>query len=306
MQRRLQFPSGLLPMEYPAEPICHCWYNLTMPTIIQQLPTVLFILVLFSVYGALVRQGRIVDRNVLWTGIVVGILSVGTTLLLWLPYYQQGLPLLLFLMNPMAMLLCTGLCVYLAYRNQIVEDVAYYTLGDTKVIVRVAPAQRMPDAHALILPTDTTLRMVDGIASSFGMVTGGALSSELKKLGPVPEGKVVETGGGKTAVERIFHVAVGDNLRPVRPDVLRRGVEAGMAAAKKRGAESVVLPVAAMRGLTLEETAEVMIGGLMKHRKAFAEIVIVILNIRDRNMVAETAKKRLLAEGAVGISPVHQ
>jgi hypothetical protein len=272
-----------------------------MPSVLQQLPVVVFILALFSVYGALVRQGRIVDRNVIWVGLAVGILAVGATALYWLPFLRQGLPLVLFLLNPSAMFLVSGLCIFLAYRNQVVEDVAYYTLGDTKVIVRVAPAQRMPDAHALVLPTDTSLRMVDGIAASFGMVTGGALSGELKKLSPVPEGKVVESGGGKTAVESIFHVAVSDNFRDVRPDVLRRGVEAGMSAAKKRGAESVVIPIAALRGLTLEETAEIMVGGMMKHRKAFAEIVVVILNLRDRNVVADTAKKRLLAEGAVSV-----
>ncbi|MDX1935229.1 MAG: macro domain-containing protein [Capsulimonadales bacterium] len=274
-----------------------------MPSISQQLPTVLFILALFGVYGALVRQGRIQDRNVLWVGIVVGLLAVGATAYYWYPYYRAGLALPLFLLNPTAMLLCAGFCVYLAYRSQLTEDVAFYTLGDTKVIVRVAPAQRVPDAHALILPTDTSLRMADGIAASFGMVTGGALSGELKKLGPVPEGKVVETSGGKTAVERIFHVAVADNLRPVRPDVLRRGVEAAAAAAGKRGAESLVLPVAVLRGLTLEETAEVMVAGLIKHHKAFAEIVIVILHIRDRNLIADVVRKRLGTEGAIPIGP---
>ena len=276
-----------------------------LPTTAQQLPTLLFVLSLFGVYGVLVRQGRIKDKNVLWIGGAVGLLSMAATFLLWLPAYLHGLPLSLALINPFFMLLCAIGCVFAAYRSQIIEDVAVYTLGDTKIIVRVCPSQRIPDAHALILPTDTTLRLRDGIAGHFGLITGGALSQELRTLGPAQEGQVVETSGGRTAVERIFHVAVSDNFRPVRPDVLRHGIESAAQAAQSMGAESVVLPIAVLHGLTVSEAAEIMVAGLLKQRRAFAEVVIAILNPGDKKVVAEIVKRRLLSEGGVGL-PVEK
>jgi hypothetical protein len=266
---------------------------------VGQIPFVLIILALFAAYGVLVRRGTIKEGAIIGAGTVVGALAVALTIAYWWPMYQRGLPLSLFLVNPVAMTFCAIWCIALAYRSQRVEDIATHVVGDTKVIVRVCPPSRLPDADALLLPTNTTLQMSENIAGLVGTATGPAVAQEIRGSGPVGPLKVVPSGGGNLEVGHIYHVAVNDYLRPVNQAQLRRGIEHAALQARKANAESVIVPIAPMRGLNIPQVTEALAGGVLKQRKAFAEIVVAVLSPRlTREVAAEVARQVAALEAA--------
>jgi hypothetical protein len=264
-----------------------------------QIPFVLLILALFAAYGVLVRRGTIKEGAIIGTGTVVGVLAVALTIGYWWPMYQRGLPLSLFLVNPIAMTLCALWCITLAYRSQRVEDIATHVVGDTKVIVRICPPSRLPDADALLLPTNTTFQMTENIAGQVSMATGQAVYQEIRGSAPVGLLKVVQSGGGNLEVDRIYHVAVNDYMRPVNQAQLRRGIEQAALQARKSNAESVIVPIAPMRGLNTQQVTDAVAGGVLKQRKAFAEIVVAVLSPRfGQEVAAEVARQISSLEGA--------
>lgn len=259
-----------------------------------------FSIVLFFGWGALVRRGRITGRNILWSGFAVGLLAMGASALMqWPDYAARKVPLAFLLLNVALMGWVTVFCVVMLYRNQRSEDIATFTVGDTKIIVRVASISRIPDAQAMLLPNTTNLKMADGVAGLVSLATGSAVQKELSRLGPVGMGKVVQTGGGDSKVGRIFHVAVSDALKPVDATQLRKGIEAAAQQARKASAESIVAPIGPLRGLPVEAAAEAIIGGVLRQRKAFAEIVFLVLEGRHGNAVRAAAEKAVASlEGA--------
>jgi len=252
----------------------------------SQIPYAVFVVALFVGYGILVRRRVFEGRNILLAGAVVGVLAVGAATLNALPQ-RAVLPWPLLLVNPIMMGLVTVYCVWFSYRQQRVEDVATLLVGDTKIIVRVCSAFRIPDADALLLPTSTSMRMLGGVPGLVGIASGGASEREARKNAPVGLGKVVATGGGRLAVARIFHVAVYDVGRGVDENALRRGIESAGQQARKSGAESVVVPVGAYRPLPVARVAAVCAEAVLKQRRAFAEIVFVVLEPRDAGVVVE-------------------
>jgi hypothetical protein len=270
-----------------------------MQNLASQIPFVVLILALFAAYGVLVRRGTIKDNNIIGAGVIVGALAVALTVAYWWPMYQQGLPLSLFLVNPIAMTFCAIWCITLAYRSQRVEDIATHVVGDTKVIVRVCPPSRLPDADALLLPTNTTFQMTENIAGQIGTATGPEVYEEIRGSAPVGLLKVVQSASGKLEVDRIYHVAVNDYLRPVNQTQLRRGIEQAALQARKANAESIIVPIAPMRGLSIPQVTDAVAGGVLKQRKAFAEIVVAVLSPRiGREVAAEVAHQIAVLEGA--------
>lgn len=257
----------------------------------------LFILVLFIGYGSLVRRGVVSGKGIIGAGVVVTLLATAAAAYNLYPAYRSGqLPLVLFLFNPLLMTFVSALCVFFSYRQQQTEDLVTLAVGDSKIIVRFCPPARIPDADALLLPTVTTLRMLEGLAGSVGMGAGRETMREATRHAPVNLGKVVTTGPGQLAVGRIYHVAVGDPLRPVDEVKLRRGMESAAQQARKGGAESVAVPVGSVRGLTLSQSVSAIAGGVLRHHKPFAEIVFVVFEPRHRREIAEVIQRLVEVE----------
>ncbi len=264
---------------------------------LSQIPYAIFVIALFVGYGILVRRRVFEGRNILLAGAVVGVLAVAAATLNALPQ-RTVLPLPLLLINPLMMGIVTVYCVWFSYRQQRVEDVATLAVGDTKVIVRVCSAFRIPDADALLLPTSTAMRMLGGVPGAIGIASGGAAEREARQSAPVGMGKVIATSGGRLAVARIFHVAVYDAGRGVDENALRKGVESAAQQARKSGAESVVLPVGAYRPLSAARVAAVVAEGVLKQRRAFAEIVFVALEPRDADAIVQAVTSAVEAAQA--------
>ena len=114
---------------------------------------------------------------------------------------------------------------------------------------------------------------------------------EAQKAAPAANGRVVATGAGKLNVAQIFHAVVGVPMAAVKADTLRKGMESAANYARKANAESIVVPLASLRGLPFVESATATINGVMKHRKAFAEIVFVVAGGRDEKLAVALANK---------------
>jgi hypothetical protein len=264
-----------------------------MPTIWSQLPLVLIVLGLFFGFAVAVRRGVVTGKAIIGVGALVSALAIGAWVVYWLPIVQAGLPIPLLITYIAPMAVASVWAVWTAYRSQLVADVATHTVGDTKIIVRVCGAQKIPDADSLLLPTTTSLRMIDGLPGTVGFVAGAAVQKEAIQQGPVGMGKIVATGPGKLGVGRILHVAVSDPLKPVDENRLRKGMEGAAQQARKLNSESIAVTVGAMRGLTVQEAASAIVGGVLKQRKAFAEIVFLTFTGRDGKDVAAVVAKEI-------------
>ena len=260
----------------------------------SQIPYVLFVLTLFFVYGKLVRRGVIAGRAILAVGALVGAVAAAASFFNIPAETRRALPLALVLLGPGTMAICALVCVAFAYRAQQVRDLATFALGDTKISVRYAPAIRV-EADALLLPATTTLRMLGGAAGAVGTAAGSAVQKAALSSAPAGMGKVIATGGGRLNVGRIFHAVVQEPLRPVEEANLRRGLENAAQQARKAGAHVVAVPVGALRGLTLERVAAVTVEALLKHRRAFAEIVFVALEMRAGPALREAVERAVSA-----------
>jgi len=241
-------------------------------------PYFFFVISIFLVYGALVRRGTVAGKGILWWGAAFGLVAVIAVVL---QNQRAGAPLPFVVLNGVMMAAAATFCVVFSYRQQRVVDLATFTLGDSKVIVRQCPPGKLPDADALLLPAVTTLRMLGGIIGPVGLAAGLEVEKAAAAQGPVGPEKVVETGPGKLAVGRIYHAAVNDPGKPADPGRLKRAMGHAALAARRAGAESVVVPVGFYGRLPASKMATAAAEGVLKQRRAFAEVVFVVLEARD-------------------------
>lgn len=261
---------------------------------VSQLPYALFIIALFLAYGHLVRRGVFAGRNIVFAGIVVGLIAAGASHFQVPAAVRAQTPWPVLLIGPLLMLACSAVCVAFAYRAQQVVEAARFDVGDTTVIVRYSPAGRI-EADALILPALTTLRMLGGVPGAVGIAAGASVEREALAQAPVNLGKIVRTGGGRLAVEHVFHAAVGEPLRGVDAATLRRALESATQQARKAGAETLAVPVGSLRGLDLGRVAGVTADAVLKQRRAFSQIVFVALDVRSVATVRAAVERAVAA-----------
>jgi O-acetyl-ADP-ribose deacetylase (regulator of RNase III) len=257
----------------------------------SQIPYILFVLVLFLAYGSLVRRGIVTGRAILYVGALVALAAAAASYLN-LPFrLRHEAPVALTLIPPLTMALCAAVCVGLAYRMQQVTDLVAFPLGDTHIIVRAGPVTGVT-ADALLVPAETTLRMSGGAAARMvGAVGGRAIEKEAHPSAPAGLGKVVTTGGGRLAIHRILHAVVFEPGHRVDERALRRGMENAAQQARKAGAETVVVPIGYLPGMTTGQVALATGEAVLKYQRAFAEIVFLALEPRQAALVREAVER---------------
>ena len=261
--------------------------------LLPQLPFLITILAVFISYGIMVRREVLTGNRIWQGGIVIGLIAVGLAALndrLNL-HLQPGMSPTTYLLTPSAMAFCSLYCVFVSYRMQRASDLATWIMGDTKIILRICPASKLPDAHALILPTGTRLEMQNGIPAQVKNAGGEAIATAAGKFAPVGLGKVITTEAGTLAVENIYHVAVYEAGKPVKVDILKRFVTQALLNARKDGTESICIPLGAYPGLSVESSTIALAEVILKQHKAFAEIVLCIFEARDDREVAGAIRK---------------
>ena len=245
----------------------------------------LIILAVFLLYGSSVRKGIVRGSAILWAGVFAGAIAVGIYAFDMLPLYRAGAPIWMAALPPLMMAGLAAFCVAMSYHQQRVRDIATFTAGDTKVIVRVCPPIAIPDADALLLPVSTALRGNDAITRMALSAAGPQVTDALAKQGPVGMGKVISTVGGALSVGHIFHAAIADAGRPTDGARLKRGIENAAQQARKAGAESLAVPLGQLTGLAMQDSLAIPIDAVLRQRKAFAEVVFVVFEPRTASLV---------------------
>ena len=264
------------------------------PQIGTQLPYALFIVALFFAYGQAVRRGRIAGRAILGVGALVGVIAVAASFFQFSPDVRAQTPLGYLLVSPIVMALCAAFCVAMAYRSQKVEELGRHSVGDTTVIARYSPASRI-EADAILLAAPTTLRMLGGVSGALSVAGGTAIEREARQSAPANPGRVVQTTGGRLAVDHIFHAVAYQPLRPVEEAPLRRALENAAQQARKAGAETLAVPVGVLPGLPPDRVARIVTDAVLKHRRAFAEISFVALDVRGGQTLARAVAEAVAA-----------
>ncbi|MBC8140562.1 MAG: macro domain-containing protein [Armatimonadetes bacterium] len=256
---------------------------MNLQALLPQLPFLLVTLFAFVAYGTMVRREILTGAKIWQGGVVIGLIAVALSLLndQLNIRFPEGTPISAYLMNPGVMVFCTVYCVFFAYRLQKVTDVAAWTVGDGRIQLRVSPVSKITDADALIVPTGTRLEMRHGVPGQIHNAGGDAIADAAKSFAPVGLGKIIVTPPGTLAAKKLYHVAVYEGGKPIKLDVLKRFVAQALIAARKDGAETVVIPLGAYPGLTVESASKALAETAQKQSKGIREIVLCVLEGRD-------------------------
>ena len=257
-------------------------------TLRTELPFFLLLSALFLGYGGLVRRGILREKQVLWAGIILGIITVSlSTLRFWRP----GQPMVVQLINPIILAVCTGLCISMAQKNQRVEDIFTQKKGETSLVVRVGPLSQLSQLSqldALLLPTSTELRSFGGPSAQIAMLAGRAYENEVNRLAPVEIGKTIVTGtynlfpisveaaGSKNS--KIYHIATHEARKNMKAENLKRGIDSALQKAAKAQAKTVAIACGKFPGLTLEESTNAIVGAVGRHQNKFTNIYFCALD----------------------------
>lgn len=263
---------------------------------IRQIPYFVTIVVLFTGFGVAVRRGALKGRQILRIGAIVGALAVLSSLIFIWGEYQRGIPIPLLIMHPIMMALVSAYCIWLPWRTHQVQTVSEQMSGDTRIQILSCLPAAIPESEAMILPGNTALRLAGGLTGAIGFACGKEVEENLRKEAPVGIGKVVETGGGKLSVNKIYHVAVQDPMKPTLASALKRGMESALLAARKAEISTLIVPLGSLQGLGASECMNLMVESALRQRRAFSAISFVIPDSRNIPAAKEAVERLLQTE----------
>lgn len=260
----------------------------------EQMPFAFLLVSLYMAYAIQVRNGKIDGKAILGSGIALWLVGLGaTSALIWPGVAREGFRLIV--VNGATMTVLTAWCVYMAWRSAQIKDVFSTVVGETDVVVRSCSPWRIRGVEALVLPNTTALRSISGPAATVQIAAGKGMEKDTRAASPIKLDKVIVTSGGGLAVPKVFHVAVNEPSKPVDPVRLRRGIEAAIVQARKAGIKQLGLPVAALRGLSPQDTAAALVEGALHQKKGFTKLVFVALDARDIRLIQEAIQKATTA-----------
>lgn len=121
------------------------------------------------------------------------------------------------------------------------------------------------DGDALLVPTNSDGRMVDGLAARIRDAAGPDVQEEILRSAPIAVGAAVVTGAGALPARRLIHVPVVEEpgLRP-GIESIRRATRAGLLAANHFRLDRIAIPGIGCgeNGVPHDETARAIINEL--------------------------------------------
>jgi O-acetyl-ADP-ribose deacetylase len=118
------------------------------------------------------------------------------------------------------------------------------------------------EADAVANAANDRLWMGAGVAGALKRAGGEEIELEAMKLGPIPLGSAVATGGGRLSARWVIHGAVmGQDLR-TNGDLVARTTHSCLELADGLGCRSLALPAfgTGVGGFPLDECARLMVG----------------------------------------------
>jgi len=154
------------------------------------------------------------------------------------------------------------------------------------------------EVDAVVNAANTELKLGSGVAGAIRTRGGPSIQAECDRIGPIPLGAAVATGGGDLPARIVIHAAGMHLGGRASEESVRSAVRASLEVAREQGCASVALPAigAGAGGLSLQRCAEVSIEEARAHLEGgspLAEIRFVLFGepaFRIFEMVNDAAK----------------
>ena len=252
----------------------------------------LIVLALFAAFAWSVRRGLLQAKEVLWIGTAMAFFATSLIFNAALRsnrpvYLMKGAPTLLgitaLMVLPLVLAFAYGISAL--YRSVEEKQLAVAQFDSTTLRLlqgNIAALRRQIPLDAIIIPASADLRMRTGVAAAVKSFGGAVIELEALGKAPVAVGQAVATGGGRLSVSSVIHSVIAEKGRRLDADILKRALAAALQYAKSTGARRVALPAlgAATGSLPAAEAAPATLQAVLKARKDFDEIVIVVFDKR--------------------------
>ena len=139
------------------------------------------------------------------------------------------------------------------------------TLAD-KVIIQQGDLTDM-DVDAIVNAANNDLILGGGVAGAIRRKGGEEIQRECTKIGTIPLGYAVITGGGKLKARHVIHAASMQLGGGTSAPALRQSVAHTLRLADEHGIKTLAFPAVGtgIAGFPMKECAEIMLGETAKH-----------------------------------------
>lgn len=140
------------------------------------------------------------------------------------------------------------------------------------------------DVEAVVNAANNDLELGGGVAGAIRRKGGPSIQEECRRIGRVPLGEAVITGGGNLKAKYVIHAAsmrlggrtTAENLEASTRNSLRR--------AEEKGIRSIAFPAVGtgIAGFDTKRCAEIMLGMAAEHRKSPTSLERIAFVLFDR------------------------
>jgi O-acetyl-ADP-ribose deacetylase (regulator of RNase III) len=123
------------------------------------------------------------------------------------------------------------------------------------------------DGDAVANAANDRLWMGSGVAGALKRKGGDEIEIEAMRLGPIPRGSVVCTGGGRLKAKYVIHAAVMGQDLVTSGDIIREATKNVLAFCDDRNIRRIALPAfgTGVGGFSPEECARIMFSQILFH-----------------------------------------
>lgn len=153
------------------------------------------------------------------------------------------------------------------------------------------------DVDAVVNAANTELWLGSGVAGAIRHAGGPSIQDECNRIGPIPLGEAVITGGGKLKARYVIHAAGMDLGGGVSAESCARATHNSLLRARQRALKSIAFPAigTGVGGLDMAECARVMLQVVRENSEGLERVVFVLydaeaLGIFERTWNELTAK----------------
>lgn len=253
--------------------------------------SLLIALSLFAVFAWCVRRGILNAKEVVWIGLALGFFAASLVFNAALSsnkaVYGGSVWTLLgvtaLMVVPFVLALTFG--IWSLYRTLIEKELAVVTIDGLTlrlVLGNIATVKRDPPLDALINPANTQLRMDTGVAGALKSFGGAQIEREARAKAPIQLGQAIATSAGRLSAKHVIHAAVmGPDYRTDSAKI-KKALDGALKCARKIGARRIALPAfgTGIGNIAAVDVAPLTIDAVLRARKDFDEVVIVVFNGR--------------------------
>lgn len=158
------------------------------------------------------------------------------------------------------------------------------------------------EVDAVVNAANTDLKLGAGVAGAIRQKGGPSIQQECDRIGPIPLGEAVITGGGALRARWVIHAATMELGGGTREEALRSASRRSLELARDRGLRSIAFPAlgAGIGGFPLRRCAEVMLEEVGRHERegtSLDEVRFVLLGEPAFRVFEEVIDAERIREG---------